>query len=451
MNMVNDARDPDRGLEASEQAQNTHDAGDLSGTINPPNSTAGDETSAADGATESDVFVVGVGASAGGLAAFEAFFAACSPKASPAVAYVVLQHLAPDHVSILVELIGHHTQLSVVTAEDGASVEANRIYVIPPNRDVSWYGGRLRLSQADAQRGRSTLIDRFFASLAHEKREKAIAVILSGTGSDGTEGVRAIKAAGGLVFVQTPDTAQFDGMPTSALATGLVDCELAPGDIPARLMATVARLSESRASRATFEELPVTAGLQKAFALLLAHTGHDFSLYKPRTMQRRIERRMAHFKLPTIDAYLREIIDNPAEIDALFADMLIGVTSFFRDSEAFRVLESHLLPDIIEGRPAGATIRVWCAGCSTGEEAYSIAMLLHECLETQPHRYDVKIFATDIDHEAIDVARIGRYPTKIESSVPPERLARFFTSEPDGGGIVCTSAYATCWSSPSRI
>ncbi len=406
---------------------------DSANSPDPTDPTATTRDDAETTATEDDVFVVGVGASAGGLAALEAFFAACSPQASPAVGFVVLQHLAPDQTSSLVRLISHHTELSVVTAEDGASIEANHIYVMPPNREVYWRNGRLRMSIPGSPRDRSALIDHFLLSLAPEKREKAVAVVLSGSGSDGSAGVRAIKANGGLVFAQTPETAQFDGMPSSALATGVVDHELAPAEIPPRLMVLATRtLAVQIVPEVGLK--PMSAALHHVFGLLLAHTGHDFSHYKPRTIQRRIERRMAQHRISTAEAYLDLLTTTPAEVDALFADMLIGVTSFFRDTDPFRVLESHLIPDLFEGRAPGAAIRAWTAGCSTGEEAYSLAILLHECMDAQPHRYDIKIFATDIDFEAIAVARAGRYPKSIETAVSAARLARFFTTEPDGGG-----------------
>ena len=376
--------------------------------------------------------IVGIGASAGGLAAFENFFSGMSQDADPGMAFVLVQHLAPDHKSILCELIRRYTRMQVFEVEDGMTVHVNCVYIIPPNHDMALLNGALQLLEPSAPRGQRLPIDFFFASLAQDQRERGIAVVLSGTGSDGAQGVRAIKAEGGMVMVQSPTSTEFDGMPRSAIATGLVDYQLAPSEMPAQLYAYATHAFGTLARPASAPMPNNDSALKKIFILLRAQTGHDFSNYKPSTIHRRIERRMAVHQVETFDAYVKYLQQTPPEVEALFGDLLIGVTNFFRDPEAFQVLEQLAIPKLFENKPAGAVVRVWVTGCSTGEEAYSIAILLQERMTALKTPYTVQIFATDIDCRAIATARAGLFPASIAADMSPERLARFFIMEPDG-------------------
>ena len=382
-------------------------------------------------AHEPSFAIVGIGASAGGLAAFSAFFAGMPSDKDPGMAFVLVQHLAPDHESILTELIQRHTRMQVFEVEDGMTVQVNCTYIIPPNRDMAFLNGTLQLLEPAAARGFRLPIDYLFRSLAQDQRERAIGIILSGTGSDGTLGLRAIKGEGGMVMAQTPESCAFDGMPLSAVATGLVDFTLAPGDMAAQLMRYVSHAFGK--PRGISTSVPQSeSALKKIFILLRSQTGHDFSQYKPSTIYRRIERRMAVHQILAIDDYVKYLQLTPLEVEALFRDLLIGVTSFFRDPECFALLEQQVIPKLFSAKAAGATIRVWTTGCSTGEEGYSIAILLQEQVEKLKQNYQIQVFATDIDNRAIALARAGIYPASIASDISPERLARFFTAEPDG-------------------
>ncbi len=374
--------------------------------------------------------IVGIGASAGGLAAFEAFFSGMPADADPGMAFVLVQHLAPDHKSILTDLVRRYTRMQVFEVEDGMPVRPNCAYIIPPNSDMALLNGTLQLLEPAAPRGQRLPIDFFFRSLAQDQRERAICVVLSGTGSDGTLGARAVKGEGGMVMVQTPETTEFDGMPRSVVSTGLADYELPPAEMPARLIAYAARAGHLQAAAAPAPQNESL--LKKIFVLLRAQTGHDFTSYKPSTITRRIERRMAVQQIETMAGYVKFLQVTPAEVEALFRDMLIGVTNFFRDPEAFKELEEVALPRLFAGKPAGGVLRVWVPGCSTGEEAYSLAILLVERLEALKKSYTVQVFATDIDAQAIATARVGLYPASIAADLTPERLARFFTPEPGG-------------------
>jgi two-component system CheB/CheR fusion protein len=321
--------------------------------------------------------------------------------------------------------------MQVFEVEDGMVVQPNCAYIIPPGRDMAFLNGALQLLEPAAPRGQRLPIDFFFRSLAQDQRERAIGIVLSGTGSDGTLGVRAIKGEGGMVMAQTPASTEYDGMPRSALATGLVDFELPPADMPAQLIA-YATHAFGRPPEAATATSKAESALKKIFILLRSQAGHDFSLYKPATIRRRIERRMAVHQIETLDGYVKFMQATPAETEALFRDMLIGVTNFFRDPEAFAALEEQVIPRIFAGRPAGAALRVWVPGCSTGEEAYSLAILLQERLEAQRQSFNLQVFASDLDSQAVAVARAGLYPTSIAADLTPERLARFFTPEPGG-------------------
>jgi two-component system CheB/CheR fusion protein len=376
--------------------------------------------------------IVGIGASAGGLAAFEAFFSAIPRDIETGMAFVLVQHLAPDHKSILTELIKRYTRMRVREVEDGMRVEPDCAYIIPPNHDMALFSGSLRLLEPSAPHGLRLPIDFFFRSLAQDQHERAICIVLSGTGDDGTLGAREIKGEGGLVIAQAPKTAAFEGMPRSLIASGHADYVLPPAEMPAHLIAYAAQAFGS-ATRSVASSAASEDALAKICILLRDTTRHDFAEYKETTLRRRIERRMALHRIDRQGDYVSYLRQNPQEIEALFGDLLIGVTNFFRDPDAFAALEEEVIPSLFSGKPAGATVRVWVCGCSTGEEAYSIAMLLREHLETLKQTYRVQVFATDIDPRAIEQARTGLYPASISADVSAARLARFFSEDPQGG------------------
>ena len=375
---------------------------------------------------------MGIGASAGGLAAFEAFFSAIPTDIDLGMAFVVVQHLAPDHKSILTDLVRNYTTMQVFEVEDGMEVRPGCVYIIPPGRDMAFLNGTLQLMDPEAPHGQRLPIDFFFRSLAQDQRDRAIGIVLSGTGSDGTLGVRAIKGEGGMVMAQSPESTEYDGMPRSAIATGLVDYELPPPEMPARLIAYAAKAIDIPYRLGAAPTPKPESVMKKIFILLRAQTGHDFSLYKPSTIHRRIERRMAVHQIETAADYLKFLGQAPTEVEALFRDLLIGVTSFFRDPEVFKALGEQVIPKIFSGKPAGSTVRIWSPGCSTGEEAYSLAILMQEHMESLKVGYKLQVFATDIDSQAIATARAGMYPASIATDILPERLSRFFVAEPDG-------------------
>jgi two-component system CheB/CheR fusion protein len=347
--------------------------------------------------TKLDFPIVGIGASAGGLAAFESFFSALPADIDSAMAYVLVQHLSPEHKSILTELISHYTSMKVFEVEDGMVIQPNCVYVIPPGQDMALLNGVLQLFEPTQPHGHRLPINYFFRSLAQDQAEKAIGIILTGTGSDGTLGIQAIKAEGGMVMAQSLNSSEYDGMPSSAIATGLVDYELPPSEMPAKLIDYITHAFGTPPRNSGSPTLQYENSLKKIFILLRAQTGHDFSLYKPSTIHRRIERRMVVHQIDVIDEYIKYLQNTSTEVVALFRDLLIGVTNFFRDPEAFMVLEEHIIPKLFIGKPEGSTVRIWSTGCSTGEEAYSIAILLSEYMETMKLHYVVQIFATDID------------------------------------------------------
>ena len=378
--------------------------------------------------------IVGIGASAGGLAAFDAFFSGMAPGSSPGIALVLVQHLAPDHESHLVDLVRRQTDLEVFEVTDGMKVERNRVYIIPPAKAMVLRDGRMRLLEPTQPRGQRLPIDFFFRSLAEEQGEKAICVVLSGTGSDGTLGVRAVRARGGLVLAQDPDTTEYPGMPRSAIATGMVDHVLPANQMLDRLIGYVGHNSPDLRStpESALDTPDEEAALGEIFHLLRGRSGHDFRHYKRNSIRRRIDRRMAVQQVERLEDYARYLFRVPEEIDALFADLLIGVTRFFRDSEAFGALEEKGISLLLREKSPESTLRVWVPGCSTGEEAYSIAILLREQVEETGLRSKIQVFATDIDARAIEVARAGRYPASISDDVSAGRLERFFTLEKDG-------------------
>lgn len=393
--------------------------------------TAPDDVRPQNGFKESPGYIVAIGGSAGGLEAFERFFAGIPPNTG--MAFVVIQHLDPTHKGLMPELLQRSITMPVLEIEDGVMVEPNHVYVIPPNAELSIIDGRLHLNSPSTAHGQRLPIDLFFQSLAAERGDKSIAIIVSGMGTDGTLGLKAIKEVSGVVMVESPDSAKFDGMPRSAISTGQVDYVASIDDLPKELMAYISHIPRLREEIAESDSQPHSA-LQKILRLLSIRTGHDFSLYKKSTLYRRIEKRASLHQIAGISEYARYVEQNPEEMDALFMELLIGVTRFFRDPEAFEYLENKIIPDLIRNAEQGSSIRVWVPACSTGEEAYSIAILLRECMDKLRPNAGIKIqvFGTDIDERAIDVARKGLYPANIEANVSHERLQEFFTQTDSG-------------------
>jgi two-component system CheB/CheR fusion protein len=374
-----------------------------------------------------DFYIVGVGASAGGLEAFQSFFQNIPPD--PGMAFVLVPHLDPTHISLMPELIQKCSKMEVIQAKDGTEVTQNAIYIIPPNHDLAILNRTLQLLDLPKIPGPRMPIDYFFRSLAEDQGEKAICVILSGMGTDGTLGLRAIKGELGMAMAQSVDSAKYDSMPRSAIETGLVDYILPPEKMPERLIAYTKHATKKVAPKIKVPQREDPDALQKICILLRTYTGHNFSGYKQNTVYRRIERRMNVHQIDNISTYVRYLQEHPVEAETLFKELLIGVTNFFRDKEAFEALKEKTLPQILKGKPNDYTIRAWVPGCSSGEEAYSIAILLRECTEQLKQHVGIQIFATDIDRNAIETARAGIYPASILVDVSPDRLTRFFSSE----------------------
>ncbi len=373
------------------------------------------------------MYIVGIGASAGGLASFEAFFD--NMPSDTGMAFLVVQHVDPTQKSLLPELLQRHTEMPVYEARQDMPIHANSIYVIPPNRELRVLNETLKLKLPEETRGLRLPINVLFTSLASAQNERAIAVVLSGMGSDGTLGMQAIKATGGLTVAQTPDSAQFDAMPKSAIAADCADIVAPPDEMPARILAYVRRVPEQDKTPDRDHQPPESlTRLVPLLSVLQEHTGHDFSHYKPSSLNRRIERRMAIHRISDLSDYTRFLVDNKQEVQMLFRELLIGVTEFFRDPDTWDYLIKEALPELIKGQPEEHTLRAWVVGCSSGEEAYSLAMAFTEALEhTTPARdMNLQVFATDISPDAIDVARRGQYPHEIEKFVSKKRLARFF-------------------------
>jgi two-component system CheB/CheR fusion protein len=368
--------------------------------------------------------VIGLGASAGGLEAFQNFLAAASPEAG--LAYVLVQHLDPNHESMLAELLGRRTPMPVQQIHDGTAIEPNNVYLIPPNQSLSIENGRLRLQEFSEPRGFRRPIDDFFRSLAVDQGSNAACVVLSGTGGDGSEGLRAVKEAGGLTVVQRPDTAKYDGMPNSAVATGLVDKVL---EVPA--MPSALRDYFERGPARIFDLPDIADFLLEVCAELRLRLGHDFSQYKRSTMLRRVQRRMQVVGVTTGEEYLGRLREKPDEAELLFRDLLINVTCFFRDAEAFDFLRREIIPPLLANKGASDKIRIWAPGCSSGEEAYSLAILVAEALARQRTRPNVQIFATDIDEPMLHKARSASYPQGAVKDVPLELLDRYFFAHDD--------------------
>ena len=384
-------------------------------------------------------FIVGVGASAGGIEALEGMFR--NVPAEGELAFVIVAHLAAGRESALPEIIARFAAAPVSAARDGEKVEPNHIYVVTPGTLLTIRRGRLHAAKLDPLRHERHPIDVFLTSLAEDQHERAIGVILSGGGSDGALGIKAIKERGGLTVAQGADTTapRYPGMPASAIATGVVDLVLPAQDIVGKLADYARRFRDTgelaAAGAGAVNGEVVSEARQAICTILRDQVGHDFNGYKERTFLRRVQRRMQVLQLGEIEAYVERLRQDPDEVMLLFRDLLIGVTSFFRDPEAFDAVETTVLPKLFDGKGAGDTIRVWVPGCATGEEVYSLAMLLRERVEEQRAAPKVQLFATDIDGAALEVARSGRYPATLVDAVSPERLRRFFTT--DGATYVC--------------
>ena len=374
--------------------------------------------------------IVGIGTSAGGLEALDLFLHHVPAKCG--MAFVVIQHLSPTHVGNLPELLQRSTPMKVSQVDSTTKVQPNHVYVIPPNKDLSINKRTLRLHdpEAETKHGLRLPIDSFLHSLAEDAAEQSIGVILSGMGSDGSKGLRAIKDLGGLTLAQEPSSAKFDSMPKSAIDAGLVDIVAPAEELPARIIDFLGCATPRWKNEQDLREKEQSS-FEKITTLLKTRTRHDFSLYKPNSLYRRIERRMAIHKIDSIANYVKFLQKNSHEVDLLFKELLIGVTSFFRDPVMWEELKSEAMPKILAAYPEGGALRAWSCGCSTGEEAYTLAMLFVEALDQLklPGDYTLQIFATDLDADAVEKARRGLYPAAIEADVSTERLQRFFVKE----------------------
>ena len=374
--------------------------------------------------------IVGIGASAGGLEALEQFLGNVPEKSG--MAFVVIQHLDPTQKGMLPELLQRISKMVVFQVKDRMVVKKNCVYVIPPNKSMSILKGVLHLFEPLEARGLRLPIDYFLCSLADDQLENGIGVILSGMGSDGSVGLRVIKEKNGIVMVQEPTTAEYDSMPRSAINSVLVDIVAPANELPARIMEFLKHIPVVKSD---FEiEIQFKNSLEKIIILLRAHTGNDFSFYKKNTVYRRIERRMGVHKIDKITTYVRFLQENPKEVDILFKELLIGVTNFFRDAPVWEKLKETVIPNLIANQPEGSILRAWVSGCSTGEEAYSLAIVFKEVLEKINPRASIslQIFATDLDNEAIETARKGIFSANIVVDISPKRLSRFFIATDDG-------------------
>ncbi|MCE8429239.1 MAG: chemotaxis protein CheR, partial [Candidatus Methanoperedens sp.] len=374
-------------------------------------------------ATDSVFPVVGIGASAGGLDAIEKFFS--NMPSDSGMAFVIIMHFDPTSKSVMAEILQRYTKMEVYQAEDGVKISPNSVYIIPPNKDLALLQGTIQLPEPTVSRGIRHPIDFFFRSLSEDCKERAICIILSGTGTEGTLGLKAIKGEGGMVMVQDVTSATYDGMPASAIATGFADYILPPEKMPDQLLNFIKQPYIKGMREAGL--IKQTAPMQNIFVLIRDRTGHDFSLYKESTINRRIERRMNIHQIDKPQDYIRYLLENPSEIDALFKELLIGVTSFFRDPQAYEILIKKIIPDILENKLPVKPVRVWVTACSTGEEAYSIAIIFKEYLDEIKSDIKVQIYATDVDKTAVETARAGVYPESISVDVSQERLELFFT------------------------
>ena len=375
--------------------------------------------------------IVGIGASAGGLEVLERFLG--HVPAASGMAFVIVQHLDPTHKGVMPELLQRVTSMKVIQVKDRTKVRPDCVYVIPPNKDMSILHGVLYLLEPVAPRGLRLPIDFFLRSLAQDQEGRSIGVILSGMGSDGTLGLRAIKEKAGVVLVQDPATAKFDSMPRSAVDAGLADIVAPVDELPGKILAYLQLTPLIARTEAALEDKTQSA-LEKVIVLLRTQTGNDFSLYKRNTLYRRIERRMGIHQIDKMSVYVRYLQENSQELNLLFKELLIGVTNFFRDPAAWELLREEVIPALLARRSSGQTLRAWVPACSTGEEAYSLAIVLKEAIEEIKPKanFTIQVFATDLDRDAIDKARQGVFPVNITADLSKERLKRFFTKEERG-------------------
>jgi two-component system CheB/CheR fusion protein len=378
-----------------------------------------------------DTHIIGIGASAGGLEAIEQFFS--TVPADSDMAFVVVQHLDPHHKGMMCEILQRATPIPVQQITDCMKVQPNNVYVIPPGYDLSIVHGVLHLLEPTEPHGLRLPINFFLCTLAVDQKEHSIGVILSGMGSDGVLGLRAIKEQAGAAFVQSPSSAQFDGMPSSAIHAGLADVVAPAEELITKIISFIRHTPNLKVHADTQAVETDVSSLEKIVLLLRAKTGHDFSLYKKTTISRRIERRMALHQLPNITGYIRYLRTNSQEIQLLFKELLIGVTSFFRDPKVWEQLKSEFIPALVSKYPKGTTLRAWVTACSSGEEAYTLAIIFREALEEAKtvNHYSLQIFATDLDIDAIDKARTGFYPSSISADLSEARLQRYFVQEDD--------------------
>ena len=371
-----------------------------------------------------------VGASAGGLEALEQFLG--NVPINSGIGYIVIQHLDPTQKGMLPELLQRITKMEVNQAKDRMAVKPNHVYVIPPNKTMSILKGTLHLFDPVELRGLRLPIDFFLRSLADDRREHGVGVILSGMGSDGSMGCRAIKEKNGIVMVQEPSNAKFDSMPRNVIDSVLVDIVAPANELPSKLLTFIKHVPVINST--VDSDIKDQSSLERIISLLRNHTGNDFSLYKKNTVYRRIERRMSVHKIEKISAYVTFLQENLKEVDILFKELLIGVTNFFRDKAVWEELEEEVFPTIISNLQEGSVLRAWVAGCSTGEEAYSLAIVFKEAIEKKYPRggFSLQIFATDLDNEAIETARKGQFPLNISADVSAKRLSRFFNLIEDG-------------------
>jgi len=373
--------------------------------------------------------IVGIGASAGGLAAYKKFFNHMPDDSG--MAFVLVPHLDPSHQSLMVELLSRQTEMPVCEIEHDMAMKPNRVYIIPPAKYLTIESGKLQLSKPPQPSRVETAIDHFLRSLAEDQRERAIGIILSGTSSHGSIGLQAIKANGGMAMVQRPDTAEYDAMPQNAIDTGIVDYILPPEEMPAALIQYVKHAYVSGAWQPSEPAKTELEQLDRVLGLLKARTKYDFRQYRKNMILRRVQRRMSLNQIDQLSDYSEFLRNTPDEAKHLFRDLLIGVTGFFREPEAYKVIEERIIPQWLERKNDDTPVRIWIPGCATGEEAYSIAMLLIEKYSTAQKPLNLQIFATDIDEAALEYARQGIYPVSITADIPPERLTRFFTQTGD--------------------
>ncbi len=390
-----------------------------------------EKTGAGDKNISSDISfpIVALGSSAGGLEAMEAFFK--NAPADSGMGYVIISHLEPRHPSLLAEIISKSTTMEAVQAEDKMVVRMNKIYVIPPGKYMIITNGALRLFDRSNENEAFLPIDYFLRSLAEDLKENAVAVILSGNASDGSLGIRAIHSNLGMIMVQTPETAKYDSMPRNAIETGLVDYVLPPSEMSGMIVKYVHALG-TKARPSKIEPVGAADAEHKILSIVRSGTGHDFSLYKKSTINRRIERRMTVHQLESKEQYATYLLANQQEIHLLFQDLLIEVTNFFRNPEAFESLKENLRKTVFVPNSEKDELRVWVTACSTGEEVYSIGIILKELMEETGKSLHVQIFGSDINEEAINTARMGEYPLAIVEDVNAKRLDKYFVRQESG-------------------